>query len=89
MKVYFVGAGPGDKDLITVKGFNLLKCAEYCIFAGSLVNEELLSALPSGAKKYDSSKMNLENMTKVFKEAKIANKDLVRLHSGPLYFSQS
>ena len=82
MKVYFVGAGPGDKDLITVKGFNILKGAEYCIFAGSLVNEELLSALPSSAKKYDSSKMNLENMTEVFKEAKMANKDLVRLHSG-------
>lgn len=82
MKVYFVGAGPGDKELITIKGFNILKRAEYCIYAGSLVNTELLSALPSTAKKYDSSKMNLENMVEVFKEAKTANKDLVRLHSG-------
>ncbi|MBM4053170.1 MAG: precorrin-4 C(11)-methyltransferase [Planctomycetes bacterium] len=82
MKVYFVGAGPGDKDLITIKGFNLLRRTEYCIYAGSLVNKELLSALPPNAKKYDSSKMNLENIVDVFKEAKTMNKDLVRLHSG-------
>ena len=51
--VYFVGAGPGAKDLITVRGMRLLEQADVIIYAGSLVNPELLSYAGSGAKIYD------------------------------------
>ena len=58
--VYFVGAGPGAKDLITVRGMRLLEQADVIIYAGSLVNPELLSYAGSGAKIYDSAKMTLD-----------------------------
>src|SRR3972149_4707552 len=65
MKVYFIGAGPGDPELITIKGFKAIQRSGYCIYAGSLVNKELLNALPSHAKIYDSSAMRLEEMVVV------------------------
>ena len=55
MKVYFVGAGPGDPDLLTVKARRLLESARCCIFAGSLVNPELLEFLPPHAQRHDSA----------------------------------
>lgn len=82
MKVYFVGAGPGDTELITIKGFHLLQHAEYCIYAGSLVNPELLDIIPAHAKRYDSSRMKLEDIVAIYREAKQQGKDVVRLHSG-------
>ena len=82
MKVYFIGAGPGDAELITIKGFKAIQRSGYCIYAGSLVNKELLHALPSHAKIYDSSDMRLEEMVVVFKEAFRQNADVARIHSG-------
>lgn len=82
MKVYFVGAGPGDPELITIKGFKAIQQAAYCIYAGSLVNRELLRSLPAHAKVYDSSSMSLEEMVVIYKEAKERNADVVRIHSG-------
>ncbi|MDE1889097.1 MAG: precorrin-4 C(11)-methyltransferase [Planctomycetota bacterium] len=82
MKVYFIGAGPGDPELITIKGFKAIQQAAYCIYAGSLVNRELLRSLPVHAKVYDSSSMSLEEMAVVYKEAKERNVDVVRIHSG-------
>ncbi len=82
MKVYFVGAGPGDPELITIKGFKAIQQAAYCIYAGSLVNRELLRSLPAHAKVYDSSSMSLEEMVVIYKEAKERNMDVVRIHSG-------
>jgi len=82
MKVYFIGAGPGDPELITIKGFKAIQRSGYCIYAGSLVNKELLNALPSHAKIYDSSDMRLEEMVVVFKEAFRQNADVARIHSG-------
>jgi len=82
MKVYFIGAGPGDPELITIKGFKTIQRSGYCIYAGSLVNKELLHALPSHAKIYDSSDMRLEEMVVVFKEAFRQNADVARIHSG-------
>ena len=67
--VYFVGAGPGAKDLITVRGMRLLEQADVIIYAGSLVNPELLSYAGSGAKIYDSAKMTLEEVLAVIREA--------------------
>ena len=82
MKVYFIGAGPGDPELLTIKGLKAIQRAGYCIYAGSLVNTELLKSLPAHAKVYDSSHMSLEKMVSVYKEAKDHNVDVARIHSG-------
>jgi precorrin-4/cobalt-precorrin-4 C11-methyltransferase len=79
--VWFVGAGPGDPDLITVKGNHLLETADLLIFAGSLVNPELVSrSLRSD--KYDSNGMSLEEMIPLMIQAAKQDKTVVRLHSG-------
>jgi precorrin-4/cobalt-precorrin-4 C11-methyltransferase len=82
MKVYFIGAGPGDPELITIKGLKVIQRSGYCIYAGSLVNPELLKSLPAHAKVYDSSRMSLEDMVVVYKEAMKHNMDVARIHSG-------
>ena len=82
MKVYFVGAGPGDPDLITVKALNRLKTAACCIYAGSLVNPEVLRDLPADAERHDSARMSLEEVIEVCRAARRRNVDVVRLHSG-------
>lgn len=81
-KVYFVGAGPGAIDLITVRGQELIKEADLIIYAGSLVNPELLSFSKEGAKIYDSSKMNLDEIIDVISAAAKDGKIIVRLHTG-------
>ncbi len=80
--VHFVGAGPGDPDLITVKGLRLLREADVVIFAGSLVNIELMRNCKAGAEIYDSKFMNLSEVTAVYEEAEKAGKVTVRLHTG-------
>lgn len=79
--VWFVGAGPGDPDLITVKGDRLIRCANLLIYAGSLVNPELVSRSPA-PEKYDSNGMSLEEMTPLMVQAVREGKNVVRLHSG-------
>lgn len=79
--VYFVGAGPGDPDLITVKGNHLLKTSDILIYAGSLVNPELVDRSPA-EDKYDSNGMSLEEMIPLMVTAARENKTVVRLHSG-------
>jgi precorrin-4/cobalt-precorrin-4 C11-methyltransferase len=80
MKVYFVGAGPGDADLITVKGKKLLEKADLVIYAGSLVNPQLLSGLK--AELVDSSTLSLEITTAMILKALKEGKAVIRLHSG-------
>jgi precorrin-4/cobalt-precorrin-4 C11-methyltransferase len=80
-KVYFVGAGPGDPDLITVKGMNLLSRADVLIFAGSLVNQALVDRSPA-AVKLNSWGMSLEETGKAIEDALDNGKMVVRLHSG-------
>lgn len=80
MKVYFVGAGPGDADLITVKGKKLLEKADLVIYAGSLVNPQLLSGLK--AELVDSSTLSLESTTTMILKALKEGKAVIRLHSG-------
>ena len=80
MKIYFVGAGPGDPDLITVKGKRLLEEADLVIFAGSLVNPSLLQGLK--AELMDSNGLSLEATTAKIIDALKAGKKVVRLHSG-------
>ena len=80
MRVHFVGAGPGDPDLITVKGKKLLEEADLVIFAGSLVNPKLLQGLK--AEVMDSNGLSLEDTTAKIMDALTAGKKVVRLHSG-------
>lgn len=82
MKVFFVGAGPGDPDLLTVKARRLLESARCCIHAGSLVNPQLLSLLPAGAARHDSAGMDLQQIIAVIEQARAAGIDVVRLHTG-------
>lgn len=80
MQLYFVGAGPGDPDLITVKGARLLREADLVVYAGSLVNPILLQGLK--AETVDSSSLSLERTTEVILDALRSGKKVVRLHSG-------
>jgi precorrin-4/cobalt-precorrin-4 C11-methyltransferase len=82
MKVYFVGAGPGDPELLTVKAQRLLHGARLCIYAGSLVNPELLKLLRADAARYDSAGMNLDEIIAVCRKAHRENVDVIRLHTG-------
>lgn len=80
--VHFVGAGPGACDLITVRGMNRIKEADVIIYAGSLVNPELLSYAKAECEIYNSAHMTLEDVVSVMREAEAAGKGTVRLHTG-------
>ena len=82
--VYFVGAGPGDPELITVKGRKALDSADVVIFAGSLVNPALLDGIK--AEIFDSAKMDLDEIIAVMKLAAADEKTVVRLHTGDTSF---
>lgn len=73
-RVYIVGAGPGDPDLITVKGLNILMNADLVLYTDSLVNEQLVSRVGSHAKVLQSSGMDLEQMVDVMAEAVLSGK---------------
>jgi precorrin-4/cobalt-precorrin-4 C11-methyltransferase len=83
-KVYFIGAGPGDPELITVKGAKILGKADVVIYAGSLVNPDLLRGLK--AEIHDSSKLNLDETSKIIRESIRKDKVVVRLHTGDTAF---
>ncbi len=80
--VHFVGAGSGAADLITVRGAKLLGEADVVIYAGSLVNPELLSYTREGCEIHNSAKMTLEEVLEVVKKAESEGKTTVRLHTG-------
>ena len=80
--VHFVGAGPGACDLITVRGMNRIKEADVIIYAGSLVNPELLSYAKVDCEIYNSAHMTLDEVVAVMREAEAAAKVTVRLHTG-------
>ncbi|WP_213975660.1 precorrin-4 C(11)-methyltransferase [Tepidanaerobacter acetatoxydans] len=80
--IYFIGAGPGDVELITVKGKKLLESCDVVIYAGSLVNPELLKYAKDGAKIYNSAAMNLEEIIDAMKNAFEKGADVARLHTG-------
>jgi len=80
--VYFVGAGPGDKELITVKGAGLLAEADCVIYAGSLVNPELLDYAKNGCEIHNSAKMTLEEVASIMLENEGRGQMTVRLHTG-------
>ncbi len=82
MTVYFVGAGPGDPGLLTLRARDLLRKADVVVYPGSLINPEVLQYVRKGADTYDSFGMALEEIVKILVEASRAGKTVVRLHSG-------
>ncbi|MBR1558630.1 MAG: precorrin-4 C(11)-methyltransferase [Clostridia bacterium] len=80
--VHFVGAGSGAVDLITVRGARLLGEADVVIYAGSLVNPELLKYAKPGCEIHDSAKLTLEQVIDIIKTAEAGGKTTVRLHTG-------
>lgn len=80
--VHFVGAGPGDPDLITVRGRRLLETADTIIYAGSLVNPALLASAKPGCRIYDSAAMTLEDVLAAIEDQERLGGDTVRLHTG-------
>lgn len=80
--VHFVGAGPGAVDLITVRGMNLIKRADVIIYAGSLVNKELLNYAGKRAEIYNSATMTLDEVIEVIEKAEKNGLITVRLHTG-------
>ena len=80
-KVHFVGAGPGDKELITLKGYKLLKNADIVIYAGSLVNPELLDYCKEDCEIYNSAVMDLGEIIDVMERGVRENKEVVRLQT--------
>lgn len=80
--IHFVGAGSGAPDLITIRGKKFLEEADIIIYAGSLVNPQLLDYAKEGCQIYNSAKMTLEEVLDVMKEAEKAEKMTVRLHTG-------
>lgn len=81
-KVHFVGAGPGDKELITLKGYKLLSNADVVIYAGSLVNPELLEYCKEDCQIHNSAHMDLQEIIDVMRGGIENNKSVVRLQTG-------
>lgn len=81
-KVYFIGAGPGDPELITVKGRRLIGEADTVIYAGSLVNPEILKYAKKDADIYNSATMNLDEVLNVTVQALKEGKMVARVHTG-------
>ncbi|MEM9428695.1 MAG: precorrin-4 C(11)-methyltransferase [Pseudomonadota bacterium] len=82
MTVYFIGAGPGDPDLITVKGQRLIAGCPVCLFAGSLVPPAVIAGVPEGARILDTASMTLDEIVEEIVTAEAAGQDVARVHSG-------
>jgi precorrin-4/cobalt-precorrin-4 C11-methyltransferase len=80
--VYFIGAGPGAADLITVRGQRLLERCTVCLYAGSIMPDDLLALCPPGAKIIDTGPLTLEQIIAELADAHAACHDVARLHSG-------
>ncbi len=80
--VYFIGAGPGDPELLTLKGHRIIGQADIIIYAGSLVNPEVIAHRKSEARVYNSAGMNLKEITDLMIEAAEKGLTLARVHTG-------
>lgn len=80
--VHFIGAGPGDPELLTIKGKRLIDSADVIIYAGSLVNEKVLADCKEGAQVYNSAYMTLPKVIGVMKEAEARGQSVARVHTG-------
>lgn len=82
MTVYFIGAGPGAADLITVRGLRLIERCPVCLYAGSLVPTEIVEAAPEGALVRDTAPMHLDEIVADMAAADARGEDVARVHSG-------
>lgn len=82
MTVYFIGAGPGAPDLITVRGLRLIENCPVCMYAGSLVPEEIVAAAPDDAEVTDTAPLNLDEIIEMIRVADEKGQDVARVHSG-------
>jgi len=80
--IYFIGAGPGDPELLTLKGKRVLSECQVVIYAGSLVNPEILRYVPQDAELHDSSGLHLEEIITLMEKAHLRRYSVARLHSG-------
>ncbi|HEU4577121.1 MAG TPA: precorrin-4 C(11)-methyltransferase [Polyangiaceae bacterium] len=84
MTVHFIGAGPGAPDLITVRGRDLVARCPVCLYAGSLVPQEIVALAPAGARVIDTAPLDLDEIEAELVRAHAAGHDVARLHSGDL-----
>jgi precorrin-4/cobalt-precorrin-4 C11-methyltransferase len=82
MTVHFIGAGPGAADLITVRGLKLIQHCPVCLYAGSLVPAEIVTAAPPGARIIDTAPLHLDQIIAEMATAHTMGKDVARVHSG-------
>lgn len=82
MTVYFIGAGPGAADLITVRGARLLGSCPVCLYAGSIMPDDLLALCPPDARVVDTGPLNLDQIIDELVAAEREGVDVARLHSG-------
>ncbi|MDA5556360.1 precorrin-4 C(11)-methyltransferase [Shimia sp. MMG029] len=84
MTVHFIGAGPGAADLLTLRGRDLIASCPVCLYAGSLVPDEILSHCPEGARIINTAPLDLDAIVAECKAAHAKGQDVARLHSGDL-----
>jgi len=82
MTVHFIGAGPGAPDLITLRGLRLIERCPVCLYAGSLVPEEIVKSAPENARVIDTAPMTLDEIIAEIETAHAEGKDVARVHSG-------
>ncbi len=82
MELFFIGAGPGDPELLTIKGKNIIEKADIIIYAGSLVNKAILKFSKSESIHFDSAKMDFEEILEIIKKNINTKKIIARIHSG-------
>jgi precorrin-4/cobalt-precorrin-4 C11-methyltransferase len=82
MTVHFIGAGPGDPELITVRGLRLIESCKLCLYAGSLVPEAVVAAAPADATVIDTASLTLDDIIAEIVTAHEAGFDVARVHSG-------
>ena len=82
MTVHFIGAGPGASDLITLRGLKLIQSCPVCLYAGSLVPEELVKAAPENARIIDTAPLHLDQIIDEMKSAHDKGQNVARVHSG-------
>jgi precorrin-4/cobalt-precorrin-4 C11-methyltransferase len=84
MTVHFIGAGPGAADLLTLRGRDLIAACPVCLYAGSLVPQEILAHCPPGARIVNTAALSLDDIMAEIAAAHAENRDIARLHSGDL-----
>jgi precorrin-4/cobalt-precorrin-4 C11-methyltransferase len=82
MTVYFIGAGPGDPDLLTIRGRRLIERCPVCLYAGSLVPAEVVACAPAGARVINTAELHLDQIIAHMAQAHAAGQDVARVHSG-------